>query len=156
MSDPPSADVSIRDAASVDAGAVRALWRNFREEAPEPVWRAGSDDDHLRALTEAIGTDVVLLAEVEGAPAGLAVAEMRGEDAGYLHILYVPAAFRRRGVAAALLRQVALRLTVRGAEFLELDVLADNGVARGVYERWGFSLLELTLVARVERLTDRL
>ena len=39
---------------------------------------------------------------------------------------------------------------------LELEVLASNGDARAVYERWGFAPVELTLAAPVEALVERL
>ncbi|MDP9262620.1 MAG: hypothetical protein M3O89_11705, partial [Actinomycetota bacterium] len=37
-----------------------------------------------------------------------------------------------------------------------LEVLASNGNARAVYERWGFAPVELTLAAPVEALVERL
>ena len=127
----------IREATRSDRDSVTCLWREFSEEKPEPSWRAGNSEDHLRALVEAIGTDVVLLAEWKGEPAGLAVAEVRDDRVGYLHILLVRPGARRWGVAGALLREVATRFAERDLKLLELDVLASNDRARSVYERWG-------------------
>jgi ribosomal protein S18 acetylase RimI-like enzyme len=146
----------IRDATLADRDSVTCLWREFRQETPELAWRAGGPDDHVRALVEAIGTDFVLLAEREGDPAGLAVAEVRDERVGYLHILFVRPVARRSGVAAALLREVATRFAQRGLDTLELDVLASNDRARLVYERWGLRTAELKLAAPVDGLIDRL
>ena len=44
----------------------------------------------------------------------------------------------------------------RGAEVLELEVLAVERAARAVYERWGFSPVELTLAAPIDALVRRL
>ena len=77
----------IREATRSDRDSVTCLWREFGEEKPEPSWRAGNSEDHLCARVEAIGTDVVLLAEWKGEPAGLAVADVRDDRVGYLHIL---------------------------------------------------------------------
>jgi ribosomal protein S18 acetylase RimI-like enzyme len=145
----------IRDATLADRDSVTCLWREFRKETPELAWRAGSPEHHVRALVEAIGTDFVLLVEREGDLAGLAVAEVRDERVGYLHILFVRPGARRSGVAAALLREVATRLAQRGLDLLELDVLASNDRARSVYERWGFLPVELNLAAPVDGLLDR-
>ncbi|MEK6275676.1 MAG: hypothetical protein AABM30_10100 [Actinomycetota bacterium] len=48
------------------------------------------------------------------------------------------------------------RLAPLGADVLELDVLASNDGARAVYERWGFSSIELTLAAPIDALVARL
>jgi hypothetical protein len=81
---------------------------------------------------------------------------MKGTRLGFLYLLHVRPAGRRRGVAHELVRETASRLRERGAEMLELDVLASNADARAVYERWGFSPVELTLAAPVDALAARL
>ena len=111
---------------------------------------------HARELERAIGTDIVLLAEQDEQPVGLAVADAKGEGVGYLHILYVHPSARWSGVAAALLREVVRRLRTEGRTVLELDVLASNERALSVYDRWGFTPVELTLAATVDTLVDRL
>ena len=146
----------IRDATRSDRDSVTCLWREFSKEKPGPSWRACNSEDHVRALVEAIGTDVVLLAERKGEPVGLAVAEVRDDRVGYLHILFVRPGARRSGVAAALLIEVATRFAERDLKLLELDVLASNHRARSVYERWGFRAVELKLAAPVDGLIDRL
>ncbi len=146
----------IRDATRSDRDSVTCLWREFSEEKPGPSWRAYNSEDHVRALAAAIGTDLVLLAERKGEPVGVAVAELRDDQVGYLHILFVRPGARRSGVAAALLREVATRFAERDLKLLELDVLASNDRARSVYERWGFRAVELKLAAPVDGLIDRL
>jgi hypothetical protein len=73
-----------------------------------------------------------------------------------LDMLYVRPKARGKGVAHELVREAAEQLQARGIEMLELEVLASNGDARAVYERWGFAPVELTLAAPVDALVERL
>jgi GNAT superfamily N-acetyltransferase len=142
----------IRAATSEDLPLVRELWRAFDSEVPDAEWHDDDSADDLRALEEAIGTDVVLLAD----DVGLAVATKKGERLGFLDIVYVRPEARRGGVAAELVREAAARLREQGADMLELEVLASNSGARAVYERWGFAPVELTLAAPIDALVQRL
>ena len=142
----------IRTATPDDLALVRELWRAFEAEIPDAEWRDDDSEDDARALEQAIGEDVVLLAD----DVGLAVATKKGERMGFLDLVYVRPKARRSGVAAELVREVAAQLRERGAEVLELEVLASNGGARAVYERWGFAPHELTLAAPIDRLVERL
>jgi len=146
----------IRPATPGDLQLVRELWQAFDTEIPDAPWRDDDSDDDLAKLEQAIGKDVVLLAEDEGSPVGLAVAGKTGARLGFLYILYVRPEARKRGVASELVRETAVQLRELGAEVLELEVLASNQGARSVYERFGFSPAELTLAARVDELVDRL
>ena len=142
----------IRAATPDDLPLVRELWRAFGDEIPDAEWRDDDSDDDLRALEQAIGKDVVLLAD----DVGLAVATKRGERLGFLDVVYVRPEARRAGIAAELVRAAAVELRLRGADMLELEVVASNGAARAVYERWGFAPVELTLAAPLDALVERL
>ena len=142
----------IRTATPDDLALVRELWRAFEAEIPDAEWRYDVSEGDARALEQAIGEDVVLLAD----DVGLAVATKKGERMGFLDLVYVRPKARRSGVAAELVREVAAQLRERGAEVLELEVLASNGGARAVYDRWGFAPHELTLAAPIDRLVERL
>ncbi len=146
----------IRDATGDDVATVIELWREFGAEAPEPAWRHDEAEIRRRELERAIGTDIVLLAEQDARPVGLAVADAKGERVGFLHILYVRPRARQLGVAAALVRATVDRLRAQGRDMLELEVLASNERARSVYERWGFAPAELTLAADIDTLVERL
>jgi ribosomal protein S18 acetylase RimI-like enzyme len=146
----------IRNATPEDLAVIQDLWREFEAEVPDADWR---DDDSAHDLTElekAIGTNVVLLAEEDGAVVGFAVAAMKGARLGFLYLLHVRPEARRRGHAAELTREAAAQLRERGADVIELEVLAANTGARAAYERWGFSPVELTLAAPVGELVERL
>jgi hypothetical protein len=68
----------IRDARGDDVATVVELWREFEAEVPEPAWRDDEADVRRRELERAIGTDIVLLAEQDTRPGGLAVADTKG------------------------------------------------------------------------------
>ena len=142
----------IRSATADDVQLVRELWRAFSEEIPDEPWRDDDLEEDLAGLEQAIRDDVVLLADEDG----LAVARMLGARAGFLEVVYVRPQARRGGLAAGLVREAATRLRERGAEVLELEVLQSNADARAIYERWGFSPVELTLAAPVDALVRRL
>ena len=66
---------------------------------------------------------------------------------------------RRRGAPASPASSCARRWRgwrERGAETLELEVLASNAEAIAIYERWGFAPVELTLAAPLASLETRL
>jgi GNAT superfamily N-acetyltransferase len=142
----------IRTATSEDLPLVQRLFRAFNDEIPDAAWRDDDREEDTAALEQAIADDVVLLAD----DIGLAVATKTGAKLGFLDILYVEPEARGSGVAAELLRETASALRDRGAEVLELEVLQSNERARAVYERWGFSPVELTLAAPIDALVRRL
>jgi GNAT superfamily N-acetyltransferase len=142
----------IRTATTDDLALVRELWHAFEREVPEPAWRDDDSEDDLRKLEEAIGKDIVLLAD----NVGLAVATKTGQRAGMLDILFVRPRARGKGVADELVREVAEQLRAQGVATLELEVLATNSDARAIYDRWGFAPVELTLAAPIEALVERL
>jgi len=142
----------IRAATSDDLPLVRELCRAFDAEVPDAEWHDDVSEDDALALEQAIDTGVVLVAD----DVGLAVATKKGERLGFLDIVYVRPEARRGGVAAELVREAAVRLGELGADMLELEVLASNGGARTVYERWGFAPVELTLAAPIDTLVQRL
>ncbi len=142
----------IRTATSQDLPLVQELWRAFTAEIPDEPWRDDDTEADVAALAQAIVDDVVLLAD----DVGLAVATMRGERLGFLDVVYVKSEARGDGVARELVREAASALRERGAEVLELEVLASNRRARAVYEHWGLSVTELTLAAPIDALMRRL
>ena len=142
----------IRTATSDDLPLVKRLFRAFNEEIPDAAWRDDDTGADEALLERAIAEDVVLLAD----DVGLAVATKTGAKLGFLDILYVAPEARGTGVAAELTREAASALRDRGAEVLELEVLESNERARAVYDRWGFSPVELTLAAPIDALVRRL
>jgi GNAT superfamily N-acetyltransferase len=142
----------IRAATNDDLPLVRELWQAFNEEIPDEPWRDDDLAEDLAWLEEAIGKEVVLLADEHG----LAIARRRGARLGFLEVVYVRPEARGGGLAAQLVREAVTRLREAGAEMLELGVLASNLEARAIYERWGLKPVELTLGAPLAELEQRL
>src|SRR5438045_101030 len=146
------ASVSIRQATDDDLPVLRELYAQFHAEVPPPDYADESLEHELAELPPYVQKHVALLAEADGEAVGFALAQLKGPKHGFLSDLYVNAAARRRGVAAALTREVVTRLAERGAEVVELEVLNSNADARRVYERWGFGPVMTTFAAPVTQL----
>jgi ribosomal protein S18 acetylase RimI-like enzyme len=142
----------IRPATADDLPLVRELWQAFNAEIPDEPWRDDDVEQDLAWLEQAVREEIVLLADDQG----LAVAVRKGERLGFLEIVYVRPEARRGGTGAELVREAVKRLREAGAEVLELEVLASNDEARGIYERWGLKPVELTLWAPLAELEQRL
>jgi ribosomal protein S18 acetylase RimI-like enzyme len=142
----------IRIATHADLPLVRELWELFSREVPDAEWRDDDRAEDLAELERAIDTGIVLLAD----DAGIAVATKKGARLGFLDLLYVRPESRGSGLAAELVREAASRLRDDGADVLELDVVASNAAARAIYERWGFSPVELTVATPIDALLERL
>jgi ribosomal-protein-alanine N-acetyltransferase len=78
-----------------------------------------------------------LVAEVDGAGVGHAVASAAGDDAELQRIAVDPA-YRRRGLAGELLAADERRAAEDGATRLLLEVREDNTTAAAFYESRGF------------------
>jgi len=78
----------------------------------------------------------LVIASLDEADAGFALARSTGEEAELLLLATRPAA-RRRGVAGALLRAVVAEAEARGVAQLHLEVRAGNDAVR-LYRREGF------------------
>jgi len=146
----------IRHATAEDFPLVRELFLEFMEELEDAPHRDDDTEEDLGKIEKGIGKNIVLIAEQDGVPSGLAVAEKAGKLVGYLGSLYVRPAARGTGVAAELVREVVTALAAQGVEVLELDVLATNTEARAIYERWGFAPVQYNLYAPITALEQRL
>jgi ribosomal protein S18 acetylase RimI-like enzyme len=146
----------IRDATIYDVPLVRELFLEFQNELEDLPFRDDDTQEDFKKIEKGIGKNIVLIAERDGEPVGLAVAEKAGKLVGYLGSLYVRPSARKSGVAAELVREVVARLAAQGVEMLELDVLAKNTGARTIYERWGFTPVQYDLAAPLSELARRL
>jgi ribosomal protein S18 acetylase RimI-like enzyme len=147
----------IRVATEADLPALGELWRAFEAEVPPAPWEDVEAEVELSEIAEIVEGEIALVAEGEdGSLAGYALARSVGSRLGRLTDLYVVPEARRGGVATALVRETVSRLRERGHEFVRLEVVASNADARVVYARWGFRDDELTLVAPLDALSQRL
>jgi ribosomal protein S18 acetylase RimI-like enzyme len=147
----------IRQATTADEPVLAELWHEFENEVPEPAHRAGSTwQDEWAEIAELFSAGHVLLAEDDEGPAGLALARLDGPRICLLDTIYVRPRARRRGLARALMAEVAAWGRRHGALYMTLEVLASNVEARAVYERLGFEEESRILVAPLEELDRRL
>ncbi len=90
------------------------------------------------AFSGLMGTPgVFALAAVDGAPVGLILMRAAAGEAEVLTLAVEPA-YRRRGVARALLRGALAQAAAMGAEEAFLEVAADNSGALALYRDEGF------------------
>ncbi|MGH2934920.1 MAG: GNAT family N-acetyltransferase [Gaiellaceae bacterium] len=142
----------IRTATADDLPLVRALWDEFNAEILDAPWRDPDADDDFERVERALREGGVVLADEDG----IAAVYAKGTRTAELYFLHVRPHARRRGIAAALVREVVHVARERALEVMELTVLAANADARAVYERWGFEPAELVLAAPLDALERRL
>jgi len=126
---PRELSVEIRRELSEDWFHISARQGRYRDVAPV-----------YRALLERIGDRArYALARIADQPAavGLLVFDREGPLAGVFAMQTLPA-FRRRGLAQALLGALAHEAADQGAGTLYLQVETDNAPARALYARCGF------------------
>jgi ribosomal-protein-alanine N-acetyltransferase len=146
--------VDTRRAGERDLDLVRVLWEEYAREIASvrrTPWKWDWEDVEPR-----LGHAAVFVAEVGGAPAGFAIASRSRPDIGHVDDLYVRPAYRRRGVAAAILRELARAFHERGVEHVALDVDAGNEPARTLYESFGFTRYADRFFVEVGALEDSL
>jgi ribosomal protein S18 acetylase RimI-like enzyme len=147
----------IRAATEADLPALGQLWRAFEAEVPAAPWEDVEADVELSEIAEIVAGEIALVAEgEEGALLGYALARRAGSRLGRVTDLYVVPEMRRGGIATALVREAVSRLRELDLDFVRLEVVASNADARVVYARWGFRDDELTLVAPLDALAQRL
>ena len=152
--------MNVRDAQIGDVPSLERLWRAFQQELAklsDPPWLDFDLDREVAELPARIGREIALVVEgASGGVVGFAFAHRAGRRVGLLADLYVEPAARGTGVAAQLVERVAARLHDLGVDTIQLVVLAANANARALYARWGFREHELTLVAPLGTLAQRL
>lgn len=146
----------IRAATEADLPELEQLYRAFFDEVGPPEYVTVDLDHELAEVAEIVAGEVAIVADEDGALAGFALARQKGRRHGVVTDLYVVPDARRRGVAAALVREAVARLAANGVEVVEIGVQASNDVARTAYERWGFRTTDLTLAAPAAELQARL
>jgi ribosomal protein S18 acetylase RimI-like enzyme len=147
----------IRAATTDDLEPLLALWRDFEREVPDPDYDRADIDVNLREIEDCVSDreKLALIDERDGEIVGFALALRASDEVGLLTDLYVRPAARRSGVARALVHEVVRLFREQGVQILRLEVLASNRDAQAIYQRWGFRPEQLTLVADVEALEQR-
>jgi GNAT superfamily N-acetyltransferase len=137
--------LGIRPAAAADAGAVAALLTELGYPS-----EATAIEGRLRALD-----GDVLLAEVDGAPVGVAaVARVHAlhDPAPWMRIttLVVGEAYRNGGAGAALVQACESAARAAGCTRIEVTSNVRRGAAHRFYEQLGYTTESRHLMKRVE------
>jgi len=138
-----AADAELVSVLNADVQAVHAVALPWRFKPPGPLSFPPTEASALLANVE----NLVLVAQVDGEPAGYAYAEIvhRPEtsltyayEMLYVHHLSVRSEYRRKGVGSALLDAVRAAGLDLGITLLALDVWSFNEGASAFFRRHGF------------------
>jgi ribosomal protein S18 acetylase RimI-like enzyme len=137
-----SADAELLSALNAEVQAIHAAALPATFKPPGPQSAAAT-----ATLVNNPG-NLILVAEIDGAPAGYVYASLsrhaetpwrHGYEMIYIHQIGVRAAYRRRGAGAALLAAVRAEAASRNVALLTLDVWSFNADARAFFQRQGFA-----------------
>ena len=148
--------MSIRPATEDDHDALRKLWEAFESEQGGAPWWLEPWQEAWDALEASMHHGRVLVAEVDGEVVAYASARLRDPRIVHLGDLYVAPHARRRGIATALIREVAAWARERDAQALTLSVDVGNAAGRALYRRLGFREHSLRLESELGVLAERL
>jgi ribosomal-protein-alanine N-acetyltransferase len=126
----------IRALAAGDLDGVPAL----AAVSDGPRWTRSDYEGILLAETSDPLQRCGLVALSDGYLSGFAVASwLRHEPSAELEGLFVDRAYRRQGIASALVRACMAWAAKAGATTIRLEVRASNAAALALYQRYGFS-----------------
>ncbi|MDP8911553.1 MAG: GNAT family N-acetyltransferase [Actinomycetota bacterium] len=149
--------MTTRPASEDDEPILRELWQEFAERVPPAPWGMETWDEVWPDVERHIRRGVAVIAEEDGRPIGFVLAELGEVHKGAARVtdLYVRDDARRRGLAKALLGEVAARARERGLPYVALEVATANREASAVYDRLGFQEWERALAIETEALEQR-
>jgi ribosomal protein S18 acetylase RimI-like enzyme len=124
----PSPDLVIRPADSADAAVVAAI-----DARADPTLRGG--ERRARVARELIAMGKSWIAEWAGAKAGYVLASRRFFDRPFVELLVVDPAFRRRGIAEALLARCE---AAHNDDRIFISTNASNAAMRALLAKAGF------------------
>jgi GNAT superfamily N-acetyltransferase len=138
--------IHIRPATPADVSLILAFVRELAEYEREPHSVLITEEQLLRDGFGAERYYECLIAEADGAPAGIALffpiySTWQGRSL-HLEDLFVRPAFRGRGVGKALLQRVAALAVERGCARLQWDVLEWNTPAINFYRSLNAVMLD--------------
>jgi GNAT superfamily N-acetyltransferase len=150
--------VTIRRATRNDRRMLRELWEEFEAELGGPAYLLETWDEAWSDLSETIKTGLALVAEDDGKPLGFLFCILgdRGRKTAHISDFYVRPEARSKGVGKALLAKVIEPAREAGLDHVSLEVLVHNTDARRLYDRLGFTPVDVFMAAPLGALGERL
>jgi GNAT superfamily N-acetyltransferase len=147
--------LTLRPAVPADAALILQYIRDLAAYEREPEAAVATEADILRHAFSEHPLVQVVLAEWDGQPAGFALwflnfSTWEGKPGIYLEDLFVPPAFRGRGIGKALLQHLGALAVQEGWTRFVWQVLDWNTPAIEFYEAHGAQVLRPWLTCRVE------
>ena len=137
--------ISIRPAVAGDGQILNDMVRELAEHHGYGKYFVATPQDYERFLADPNALNGALIAEWSGEAAGCATWQRAyqtflGRETIYLEDISVMPAFRRRGIATALLKAVARLAVARQAAAVSWLMLGWNTDARRIYEAAGATI----------------
>lgn len=150
--------MTIRPATKDDQELIRELWVEFEGELPGPDYLRESWEDAWSDLAQTVRNGVGLIAEEDGRAVGFIFCVLgdRGRKTAHVTDIYVRPDSRNKGIGRALLAGILEPARAAGLEHASLEVLIRNSDARRLYERLGFTPMDVFMVAPLGALADQL
>jgi ribosomal protein S18 acetylase RimI-like enzyme len=150
--------MTIRRATKDDQELIRELWVEFESELPGPAYLRESWEDAWSDLSQTVREGVGLIAEENGRAVGFVFCVLgdRGRQTAHVTDIYVRPDSRNKGIGRALLTGILEPARAAGLEHASLEVLIRNSDARRLYERLGFTPMDVFMVAPLGALADQL
>lgn len=147
--------LTLRPAVPTDAPLILQYIRDLAEYEREPEAAVATEGDILNYAFSEHPLVKVTLAEWDGQPAGFALwflnfSTWQGKPGIYLEDLFVPPAFRGKGIGKALLQHLAALAVRSGWTRFVWQVLDWNTPAIEFYEAHGANVMRPWLTCRVE------
>ena len=141
--------MTIRPATKNDQELIRQLWMEFQAELPEPEYLRETWADAWSDLAQTVREGVALIAEEEERAVGFVFCILgeRGRKTAHVTDIYVRPDARNKGIGRALLAGILEPARAAGLDHVSLEVLIRNSDARRLYERLGFTPMDVFMVA---------
>ncbi|MCA3554685.1 GNAT family N-acetyltransferase [Aestuariivirga sp.] len=134
--------ITIRPAVAGDGPVLIAMVRELAVHHSYEAYFTAAPEDYERFLADPHAINGAIIAEWNGVPAGCATwqrsySTFSGREGIYLEDISVLPAFRRKGIATALLKAVAKLAVARKADAVKWLMMGWNTDARKLYEAAG-------------------
>jgi len=149
--------VTIRTATEADQDLLRELWEEFEADLDQEPYLRETWDEAWEDLSTTVSDGVALIAEEDGRALGFVFCVLgdRGRKTAHVTDIYVRPEARRRGIGRALLAELVAPAREAELEHVSLEVLVRNPDARRLYERLGFTPVDMFMVAPLDAFADR-